>query len=171
MELNRYRATEMLRDGRRLEIRALQPGDRGALEAAVGRMSDESIYRRFFAPKRHFSDREVEFFTNVDFVSHVALVAVLEEGGDELIVGGARYVVTEPGVAEVAFSVDDAHQGQGIGGLLMRHLAAIARQSGLKRLIAEVLSSNAAMLKVFEKSGLRAHTQRERDVLLVTLAL
>ena len=171
MELNRYRATETLRDGRRLEIRALQPGDRGALEAAVGRMSDESIYRRFFAPKRHFSDREVEFFTNVDFVSHVALVAVLEEGGDKLIVGGARYVVTEPGVAEVAFSVDDAHQGQGIGGLLMRHLAAIARQSGLKRLIAEVLSSNAAMLKVFEKSGLRAHTQRERDVLLVTLAL
>jgi RimJ/RimL family protein N-acetyltransferase len=171
MELNRYRATETLRDGRRLEIRALQRGDRSALEAAVGRMSDESIYRRFFAPKRHFSDREVEFFTNVDFVSHVALVAVLEEGGDKLIVGGARYVVTEPGAAEVAFSVDDAHQGQGIGGLLMRHLATIARQSGLKRLIAEVLSSNAAMLKVFEKSGLRAHTQRERDVLLVTLAL
>jgi GNAT superfamily N-acetyltransferase len=171
MQLNRYCAAASLRDGRRLEIRALQASDRAALEAAVGRMSDESIYRRFFVPKRHFSDREVEFYTNVDFVEHVALVAMLEEAGEPLIVGGARYVVTEPGAAEVAFSVDDAHQGLGIGSLLLQHLAGIARQAGLTRFTAEVLSSNAAMLKVFERSGLRASTRRERDVLHVTLDL
>ena len=171
MQLNRYSAIETLRDGRKVEIRALQPADRDALTAAVGRMSDESMYRRFFAPKRNFSEREVEYYTNVDFVNHVALVAVLGAGAEPQIVGGARYVVIEPGTAEVAFSVDDAHQGLGIGGLLMKHLAGIARGAGLKRLVAEVLAANAPMLKVFEKSGLRASSKREHDVMHVTLEL
>jgi RimJ/RimL family protein N-acetyltransferase len=170
-ELSRYSAIEKLRDGRTLEIRALHPADRDGLAAAVSRMSDESIYRRFFTPKRHFTDREIEFYTNVDFVNHVALVAVLREDGQPCIVGGARYVVTQPGTAEVAFVVDDPHQGLGIGARLMQHLAAIARRSGLDHLVAEVLAGNAAMLKVFQKSGLRASTQRERDVVHVTLDL
>jgi RimJ/RimL family protein N-acetyltransferase len=171
MDASRYSATEPLRDGRKIEIRALQPTDRDALEAAVERMSDESIYRRFFSPKRHFSEREIDYYTRVDFVNHVALVAVLAEGKERLIVGAVRYVVTEAGTAEVAFAVDDAHQGLGIGGLLMQHLTVIARGAGLKRLIAEVLAGNTPMLKVFEKSGLRVGTKRERDVMHVTLEL
>jgi GNAT superfamily N-acetyltransferase len=171
MRADHYLATETLRDGRSLSIRSIQSEDREALAAAVGRMSDESVYRRFFSPKRHFSDREVQFYTQVDFVQHVALVAALDEAGQALIVGGARYVITQPGVAEVAFAVDDAHQGLGIGGRLMRHLSIIARGAGLKQLVAEVLAGNAAMLKVFEKSGLPVHSRREREVMHVTLHL
>jgi GNAT superfamily N-acetyltransferase len=104
-------------------------------------------------------------------VDHVALVAVLTENGRPVIVGGARYIVVGAGVAEVAFVVDDAHQGQGIGAALLRHLAALARQAGLKELIAEVLPENAAMLKVFETSGLGTTTRREPDVIHVTLQL
>ena len=171
MDAGRYAATEILRDGRTLLIRALRPEDRAELEAAAGRLSDESIYRRFFTLKRRFSEREAEYYTHVDFVQHVALAAVLREQGRERIVGTARYVVSEPGAAEVAFVVDDAHQGQGIGSRLMRHLAGIAREAGLQRLVAEVLAANAPMLRMFEKSGLRARTKRERDVLLLTLDL
>jgi len=171
MDLKRYSAMEYLRDGRMVKIRALLPADREALVAAVHRMSDESMYRRFFSAKKQFSEREVEFFTNVDFVDHVALVAVVEEDTCPLIVGGARYVVDAPGSAEVAFAVDDAHQGLGIGGLLMKHLVAIARNAGLQRLNAEVLSDNAAMLKVFEKSGLPLRCERDRDTRHVALAL
>jgi RimJ/RimL family protein N-acetyltransferase len=171
MEPSRYSATESLRDGRPVQIRALQPADRDGLQAAVRRMSDESVYRRFFSPKRHFTEREAEYYTNVDFVNHIALVAVLEDDGVARIVGGARYVVAEPGTAEVAFAVDDSLQGRGLGGLLLKHLAAIARAAGLQRLVAHVLAANAAMLKVFEKSALRASIHRERDVLLVTLEL
>jgi GNAT superfamily N-acetyltransferase len=171
MELSRYSSTERLRDGRPLEIRALRPADRDELLAAVPRMSDESMYRRFFSLKRHFSDRELDYYTKVDFVNHVALVAVLGDHGGPAIVGGARYVVTEPGTAEVAFTVDDAHQGLGIGSLLMKHLVAIARHAGLKQLVAEVLAGNAAMLKVFEKSGLHASAKRERETLHITLEL
>ena len=76
-----YAATERLRTGATLQIRALVPGDRDEMLAAVGRFSKQTLYRRFFAPKRSFSEREVEFFVDVDFISHVALVAVLSEGG------------------------------------------------------------------------------------------
>jgi RimJ/RimL family protein N-acetyltransferase len=167
----RYSATETLRDGRSVEIRALRPAERKELLSAVDRISDQSIYRRFFSPKRSFTDQEVAHYVNVDFVDHVALVAELQEDGRSAIVGGARYIVSAPGAAEVAFAVDDAHQGQGIGAVLMTHLAAIARRSGLKELFAEVLPSNTAMLKVFEKSGLGVSTKREHGVVHVTLRI
>jgi GNAT superfamily N-acetyltransferase len=166
-----YSATEILRNGRTVEIRALRPDDRTGLLAAVGRTSQQSLYRRFFAFKRGFTDREVDFFVNVDFVDHVALVAVLKEDGRPVIVGGGRYIVVRAGEAEVAFVVDDAHQGQGIGAALMRHLAALARQAGLKELSADVLSENAAMLKVFETSGLGIRIRRETGSIHVTLQL
>lgn len=166
-----YSAVETLRNGQRVEIRALRPQDRDEFVAAAGRLSAESLYRRFFAPKPHFSEKERAFFLDVDFVGHVALIAVLEEGGTPVIAGGGRYVVTKPGQAEVAFAVVDQYQGQGIGMTLVRHLAVIARNAGIRELIAEVLPHNAAMLKAFEKSGLRVGTKRESGTVHVTLKL
>jgi RimJ/RimL family protein N-acetyltransferase len=166
-----YSAVERLRDGRQVEIRALRPDDRADLVAAVARTSDQSLYRRFFGAKRGFSEQEIAFFLNVDFVSHVALVADVDDDGRPVIVGGGRYVVVQPGKAEVAFVVVDQYQGQGIGAALMRHLAAIAKEAGLEELIAEVLPDNSAMLKVFEKSGLRVRTRREPRVVHVALGL
>jgi RimJ/RimL family protein N-acetyltransferase len=170
-EAAKYSAIEMLRDGRPVEIRALRHDDRDELVAAVGRASAQSLYRRFFAVKRGFTEEEIAFFSNVDFVNHVALVAVTEEGGRPVIVGGGRYIVVQPGQAEVAFAVVDQYQGQGIGAALMSHLAATARAAGLQELIADVLPDNAPMLKVFEKSGLRLSLTRESQVVHVTLRL
>jgi RimJ/RimL family protein N-acetyltransferase len=166
-----YSAMECLRNGQRVEIRALRPNDEAGLIAAVGRASPQSLYRRFFGPKRDFTEKEIAYFVNVDFVNHVALVAVVAEDGRPAIIGGARYIVVEPGQAEVAFAVVDAYQGQGLGTLLMRHLAALARTAGLRQLVAEVLPDNASMLKVFEKSGCRVSTRREAQVVHVTLDL
>jgi hypothetical protein len=83
-----YSAVETRRDGRRIEIRAFRPGDAADLESAAGHMSTQTLYRRFFTVKRHFSEREREFFLNVDFVDHVALMAWAEEAGRRIIVGG-----------------------------------------------------------------------------------
>jgi len=171
MDASSYTVTEALRDGSRIEIRALRPTDRDELQSAVGRMSDESIRRRFFAPKRHFSEQEIEFYVNVDFVNHVALAAVLHVDERAVIVGGGRYIVIAPGVAEVAFGIDDAHQGRGLGALLMKHLIAIARDGGVRQLVAEVLPGNAAMLSVFKKAGLQMTTKHESGVVHVTLHL
>jgi RimJ/RimL family protein N-acetyltransferase len=171
LEPAQYSASETLRNGQRLEIRALKPEDREKFVAAVGLLSAQSLYRRFFGVKRHFTEKETSFFVNVDFIEHVALVAVLEQKGEPVIVGGGRYVVSNPGQAEVAFAVIDEYQGQGIGSALLRHLAVIARQAGLHELIAEVLPDNAAMLKVFERSGFRLAKKRESRTLHVTLGL
>jgi GNAT superfamily N-acetyltransferase len=166
-----YSAFETLRDGRRVEIRALRPDDRADLIAAIARSSGQSLYRRFFAVKRSFTETEIDYFLSVDFVNHVALVAVVDEHGPPVIAGGTRYVVVQPGKAEVAFAVVDQYQGQGIGAALMHHLAAIAREAGLKELIAEVLPENVPMLKVFERSGLPLSIRREPQVVHVALRL
>jgi RimJ/RimL family protein N-acetyltransferase len=170
-EAAKFSAAEVLRNGRPVEIRALRPDDQAGLIEAVSRTSDQSLYRRFFGVRRGFSEKEVAFYVNVDFVKHVALVAVVEEGGRQMIVGGGRYVVVQPGTAEVAFAVVDEFQGQGIGAALMRHLTTIARHARLTELIAEVLPDNSPMLKVFEKSGLRLNTRREPGVVHITLQL
>jgi len=171
IEADKYSAIETLRDGRRIVIRALRPEDATDLSVAVARTSAQSLRRRFFVTKRSFTDKETAFFLNVDFVDHVALIAVIEEGGELVIVGGGRYIVTRPGEAEIAFVVVDQYQGRGVGAALMRHLAAIARAAGLERLVAEVLAENGPMLRMFEKSGLRMNTAREAELLHVTLRL
>jgi hypothetical protein len=152
LEAAKDSAFETLRNGRRVEIRALRPDDRADLIAAVGRSSGQSLYRRFFGVKRSFTESEIDYFLNVDFVNHVALVAVMDESGRPAIAGGARYVVVQPGKAEVAF-------------------AAIARGAGLKELMAEVLPENVPMLKVFEKSGFPLSIKREPQVVHVALRL
>jgi RimJ/RimL family protein N-acetyltransferase len=171
VEPSHYSAVEKLRNGEQIEIRALRPQDRDDFMAAVDRTSSESLYRRFFAVRRHFTETEESFYLNVDFVSHVALVALANENGRPIIVGGGRYVVGESGQAEVAFTVVDKFQGQGLGAALLRHLATIARQAGLRELVAHVLPDNRAMLKVFEKSGLKYTAKREAGSVYVKLGL
>jgi len=166
-----YTATERLRDGRTFEVRALKPGDETEMLAAVGRIGTQSLYRRFMGAKRGFSEKERAFFLKVDFVNHVALVAVVKEGDRAAIVAGGRYVVEGPGAAEVAFAVVDDYQGQGIGSVLLRHLAALARAAGLKEFTAEVLPDNTPMLKVFEKSGLTFSSKRSADGVHAVLQL
>src|SRR5437764_15427992 len=85
------------------------------LAAAVARTSAQSLYRRFFEIKSHFTEPEIEFFLNVDFDKHVALVALVEENGGPVVIGGTRYIVVQSGKAEVAFALIDEYQGHGIG--------------------------------------------------------
>jgi len=170
LQAAKYSTIEPLRDGRRVHIRALAPGDKADFLAAVGQTSAASLFRRFFSPKRGFTEQEIAFFLHADFIEHVALVAVATEEGRPVIVGGGRYIVEHPGQAELAFVVIDRYQGQGIGSALMRHLAVIARETGLKELIAQVLSDNIAMLRLFNHSGFRV-TGRAAGIVYLSLRL
>jgi RimJ/RimL family protein N-acetyltransferase len=170
-EAAEYSVREHLRDDRPIAIRALRPDDRAGMLAAIGRTSMQSLQRRFFVPKKGFSEQEMAFFLNIDFESHVAIVAEVEEDGHPVIAGGGRYIVVQPGQAEIAFVVVDAYQGQGIGTILMRHLAVLARNAGLKELIAEVLPENTAMLKLFKKFGFRTDAKGSPQVVHLTLQL
>ena len=171
LKVEKYSAIEVLRGGCRVEIRALRPDDRAGMLDAIGRASAQSLYRRFFGLKRSFTDEEAAFFVNIDFVNHVALVALIDEGERSVIAGGGRYIVVQPGQAEVAFVVVDEYQGRGIGRALMRHLTSIARAAGLRTLVAEVLPENTPMLQLFKTSGLELSTRREDQVIHITVWL
>jgi RimJ/RimL family protein N-acetyltransferase len=170
-DLSGYSAFEKLRNGRVIEIRALRPDDRDEVLETVQRMSMESLRRRFFAPRRTFSQKEIDKFFEVDFINVVALTAVTEESGRPVIAGACRYMVFEPGRAEVAFGLEDKYQGQGIASAMLRRLTEIARSAGIEEFHADVLPGNLAMLKVFEKSGLDISTTREEGTVHVVMRL
>jgi hypothetical protein len=91
MDAAKFLTFELLGDGQTIEIRALRPSDRAALLIAMDRSSTQTRYRRFFSPKRGFAESEIAFFLNIDFFTHVPLVAV-GDGGRGAVVGGGRYL-------------------------------------------------------------------------------
>lgn len=137
-------------DGATLHLRPIRPDDRDALNALFARLSDETIQFRFFTPLKQLSDSWLTRLTNVDYVDRMALVGVL---GDDLVAVGRYDRLDDPTRAEVAFTVEDAHQGRGIGTLLLEHLALAARERGIDTFTASVLTGNRRMLDVFHDTA------------------
>src|SRR3954470_2069370 len=144
-----WEADVVLRDGKTAHIRPIRPDDAELLVEFYGRVSERSKYYRFFSPMPHLSDRDVQRFTQVDHDQRVAFVLTLQ--GQMIAVG--RYDVTKPGEAEVAFLVEDQHQGRGIAQILLEHLAQAGRERGVERFVAEVLPDNQRMMQVFREQG------------------
>jgi acyl-CoA synthetase (NDP forming)/GNAT superfamily N-acetyltransferase len=156
-----WEADVVLRDGATAHLRPINPDDAGSLERFHDSQSAESIYLRFFAPMPHLSPRDVHRFTHVDNIDRVAFVCTL---GDA-IVGIARYDRVDDTSAEVAFNVSDAHQGRGLSSVLLEHLAAAARENGIRRFVAEVLPQNRKMLTVFREAGYEVASQFDDGVI------
>ena len=149
----------VLRDGATAHIRPIVPADADLLRAFYDRVSDESKYR-FFCAVPAAVGLDVARFTQVDYRDRLALIVLV--GGDMIAVG--RYERTSHSDAEVAFLVEDAHQGRGLGQLLLEHLAQTAREHGITRFTAEVLPDNRKMIAVFTEAGYRrARVRGRRD--------
>ena len=153
-----WEADVVLRDGGTAHIRPITPEDAERLVHFYEQVSDESKYYRFFAPYPRLSDRDVHRFTHHDYVDRVGLAATV--GGE--FIATVRYDrIAEDGapaegegsLAEVAFLVQDAHQGRGVASALLEHIAAVARERGIRRFHAEVLPANRKMIKVFTDAG------------------
>ena len=145
-----WEADVVLRDGGTAHLRPIHPSDADAVQAFHTGQSQNSIYMRFFAFKARLSSKELKRFTEVDYKDRVALVITI--GGE--IIGIGRYDrLDDPTEAEVAFNIADAHQGRGIGSILLEHLAAAAQENGIRRFSAEVLPENRKMLMVFSDAG------------------
>lgn len=171
-----YRVEDRLKNGTAVTIRAIRPDDKARIVEAFGNLDPESIYTRFFRYKSELTDEELKTVTEVDFENTVALVVTIPAaGGEEIIIGAGRYVLYNPQdtlrSAEVAFTVEEDYQGQGIASRIMRHLIHIARETGVVRFEAEVLPKNMAMLAVFERSGLPMKRSFEDGAVHVTLSL
>jgi len=155
-----WEADVLLRDGRTAHIRPIRPSDAELLVEFYSRVSEESKYYRFFAPMPNLSERDVARFTQVDHVDRVAFVVTL---GEQMIAVG-RYDVVLDAEAEVAFLVEDQHQGRGVAQLLLEHLAQAGRERGIEKFTAEVLPDNSRMIQVFRDAGYRVARELEDGV-------
>ncbi|MFL6139910.1 MAG: GNAT family N-acetyltransferase [Frankiaceae bacterium] len=163
-----WEADVVLADGGTCHLRPIRPDDAGLLVEMFQRLSPETIYRRFFMPRRELAPREVERFTTVDHVERVALIATLH---GEMVAVGRYERLPGSDEAEVAFVVEDAHQGRGIGSALLEHLAAAARERGVRRFLAEVLPGNRAMVGVFTDAGYEARRSYGDGVVTLTFPI
>ncbi|MFF8407446.1 GNAT family N-acetyltransferase [Streptomyces sp. NPDC015684] len=153
-----WEADVVLRDGGTARIRPITADDADRLVSFYEQVSDESKYYRFFAPYPRLSAKDVHRFTHHDFVDRVGLAATI--GGEFIAtvrydrIGADGMPASAPAdEAEVAFLVQDAHQGRGVASTLLEHIAAVARERGIRRFAAEVLPANTKMIKVFTDAG------------------
>lgn len=147
-----------MRDGELIRLRPIRPDDSRLLREFHERLSDHSIYRRYFFLHPRLSSAEVEHLINLDYVDRLAFV--VEDGGRLVAVG--RYERL-PGTkdAEVAFVVADNYQHRGLGSLLLQRLAGAARDRGIETFKAETLAENRDMIDVFMSSGFPVSTTTE----------
>ncbi len=162
-----WEADVLPRDGHPVRLRPITPDDGDRLRRFHAALSAQTIYYRFFSAKPQLTAQDVEYFTNVDHRSRVALVAL---DRDEII-GVGRFDALGDGSAEVAFNIRDAVQGRGLGSILLEHLAAAAREVGVSRFVAEVLPENSRMLATFREAGYELTQHLEQDVIAVSFAI
>ncbi|WP_405974366.1 GNAT family N-acetyltransferase [Streptomyces sp. NBC_00988] len=153
-----WEADVVLRDGGTARVRPITVDDADRLVSFYEQVSDESKYYRFFAPYPRLSAKDVHRFTHHDFVDRVGLAATV--GGEfiatvryDRISADGRAASAPADEAEVAFLVQDAHQGRGVASALLEHIAAVARERDIRRFAAEVLPANNKMIKVFTDAG------------------
>jgi RimJ/RimL family protein N-acetyltransferase len=146
-------------------LRRITPEDKDALVAGLGHLSERSVYQRFLAPKPRLNSGELRYLTEVDFVDHYALVAVLARS-PEVVVGVGRWVrsTASPTDAEIAIVIADDVQGRGVGTQLGRALAEAARAHGIERFTASMLPSNQAAHRLFAKISSQLQTVHHQGV-------
>lgn len=169
MELSRY----LLENGAEVVVRPIGPDDKELLRKAFELLSPETVRKRFLGPKRRLTTAELKYLTEIDGADHVAVIAVMAQR-PEVVVGVGRFVrLTEDrDSADVAIVIGDPWQHQGLG----RHLGAIltdlAREQGIRRFSASLLSDNVAAHRLFAgiSQRLRSHHSHGVEELVVDLA-
>ncbi|MGD8266771.1 MAG: GNAT family protein, partial [Desulfobacterales bacterium] len=154
----------------RVDFRAIKPSDVEDMRRLFYRFSDTAVYYRYFSPIKTMPHAKMQEYVNVDFSRCLSIVGLVKETGEGRIIAEARFVRDhQRPFAEVAFVVDEAYQGTGIATFMLKMLIRLAKERGLRGFTADVLSSNKAMLKVFEKGGLPVEARVVKGIYEVTI--
>ncbi|HJS28256.1 MAG TPA: GNAT family N-acetyltransferase [Anaerolineales bacterium] len=165
--------TVVLAGGEIVHIRPIRPDDAARLQASHVRMSPETIYDRFMSYKKELPDDEARYLSAVDYDRHMALVASIDQYGEENLVGVARYHVldTAPDSAEFAIVIGDPYQHMGLGTHLFRRLIEYAQAHGIRTLIGITHRQNIRLLRFVQRSGLPIERTLQGDLYEVRLTL
>ncbi len=155
-------------DGQRVIFRPAKPVDARLIQEHFYNMDEEDVQTRFFSMRRNFYREDMDRMAQVDYIKNLVIVAATGEIGFEKIIGLGVYAHENSAVAEVAFSTSKEWQGRGIGGILLRKLVEAARENGFLRLIAHVLPTNTAMIKLFKKLPYQINTKTEFGTLILS---
>ncbi|MEO0077535.1 MAG: GNAT family N-acetyltransferase [candidate division WOR-3 bacterium] len=159
-----------LKDGTELFIRPIRPTDEPQMRDLFYSFSKDTVFYRFFSYLKAMPHEKLTKFVNVDYESEMAIVACLKQGGEEKIIGSARYYVDRAtGLAEYAIEVQDGWQNRGAGSALFEHLMRIARIKGVKGLVGYVLDSNTRAYRLMTRTGLPIETKWEDGVYTMTM--
>jgi RimJ/RimL family protein N-acetyltransferase len=158
----------VLSDGGSAELQPIRATDADGLRALHAGLSGESRYFRYFSWRRGIGERELERFTHPDGRLHAGLVAVVS---GQIVAHACFDRCREEPEAEIAFEVADAHQGRGLGTLLVEGLAEHARAVGVERFAARVLPENHACLRMLDDLGFGERRRFEDGAVVVTLDL
>jgi GNAT superfamily N-acetyltransferase len=171
IDASRYLERETLKNGLEVCIRAARSDDCERVIEAFNELDPESVYLRFFGPKKGFSAAELKNFREADFVDRVILLGTVRRDGRELVIASATYVRVRETAAEVAFVVEEDYHRLGIARRLLHHLGRIAGAGGIRTFVAEVPPYNTGMLGVFERSGWPMTVEKTDGTVHATLAL
>lgn len=170
--LKGYEVDVPLRDGSTVRLRSIRPDDDDLMIALFNRFSLRTVFLRFHHAISEMTKEEVQRYTHVDYEDTFALVAMLGEPPEERIIAVGRYArLGDSDRAEVAFVVEDGHQGQGISTHLLKRLAAAARGKGIRVFEAEVMGENNEMMAVFRESGFPIESKLADGAFHVVLAI
>lgn len=175
IDAKKYHVEETLKNGVSVTVRAIRAYDKQGILEAFKDLAAETLYSRFFAPKKDLSEKELKQLTEVDFDRTVALVITLPVDGRDTIIGGGRYIAFKDAKgldsAEFALIVEEDFQGLGLGKIIFKHLIMIARARGVGKFEAEVLPANDRMLTLLRKSGLPMSMVTRDESVYVSIAL
>lgn len=155
-------------------LRAIHPDDRKSLrEELFLKLSPESLRNRFFGLKLDLTPKELNYFTDVDFLHHVAFVAEVECDSHRRLVGVGRFVRGNGNSdhAEIAITVIDEFQGMGIGSLLLCHLINCARELGVVQLEGSMFAKNTRMAKLLRRTRLPYRSSHDSGMVSMSLDL
>jgi acyl-CoA hydrolase/GNAT superfamily N-acetyltransferase len=160
----------VFKDGLKVSFRPIKPSDEDQMRMLFYRFSDQAVYSRYFTSIKTMPHKKMQEYVNVNYNHIMSIVGIVEAAGTEKIIAEARYVRTrQDSFADTAFIVDEEYHSKGIASYLFELLIRTAREEGVRGFTADVLATNKAMLKVYEKSPFPVQTVLSRGIYELTI--
>ena len=154
LDLSRYQREEILREGHRVLLRAIEKTDVPLWLSFISRLSEQTKYLRFHGIPKQMTEEDATRYCTVDYNNTFAYVAEIGAKESRKIIAVARYYrMPNKRSAEVAFAIEDPYQRVGLGTRLMEALVQVARQNKISIFMASVLGENSRMLDTFRDYG------------------